>query len=62
MIYVVNAGENNPKRLWNSSADETDQSWSRDAIKIVLVSSRDSYPEIYVMNSDGSRPVRLNCQ
>jgi len=33
--------------------------WSHDGKKIVFTSDRDGDPEIYIMNADGSRPVRL---
>src|SRR5688572_13782771 len=33
--------------------------WSHDGRRIVFTSDRDGDPEIYVMNSDGSSPVRL---
>jgi Tol biopolymer transport system component len=33
--------------------------WSHDGKKIVFMSDRDGDPEIYVMNADGSNPVRL---
>ncbi len=33
--------------------------WSHDGKQIVFISDRDGDPEIYVMESDGSRPVRL---
>lgn len=33
--------------------------WSPDGKKIAFTSDRDGDPEIYVMNADGSRPVRL---
>jgi TolB protein len=33
--------------------------WSHDGGKIVFTSDRDGDPEIYVMNADGSNPVRL---
>src|SRR5262249_43196002 len=33
--------------------------WSPNGKKITFVSRRDGNPEIYVMNADGTRPVRL---
>ena len=33
--------------------------WSRDGKRIAFTSDRDGDPEIYVMNADGSNPVRL---
>lgn len=33
--------------------------WSHDGKRIVFTSDRDDDPEIYVMNVDGSNPVRL---
>src|SRR6266853_272449 len=33
--------------------------WSHDGKRIVFTSDRDGDPEIYVMNADGSNPIRL---
>jgi Tol biopolymer transport system component len=72
-IYVMNADGSNQTRLTNNSSYDSGPSWSPDGSKIAFVSDRHLPPpppigpppagpghtDIYVMNSDGSNPVRL---
>jgi len=67
-VFVMNADGTNRVRLTNDSAFDFNPVWSPDGTKIAWVTTRD-FPgivgninagfEIYVMNADGSNPVRL---
>ncbi len=48
-------------RLTNTTGfGNMDPAWSPDGLKIAFMSNRDSgYPEIYVMNADGSGQIRI---
>jgi PKD repeat protein len=60
-IYVMNSNGSAQTRLTFSSEVVRDEqpAWSRDASKIAFVSTRDGNKEIYLMNANGSNPVRL---
>ncbi len=66
-IYVMNADGSNQTRLTNDAGFDLDPAWSPDGTKIAFTSSRDFPPvgniangfEVYVMNANGSNPVRL---
>ncbi|HEX6332919.1 MAG TPA: hypothetical protein VFZ78_01765, partial [Flavisolibacter sp.] len=65
-VYVMNADGTSQVRLTNTTAIDARPSWSRESGKIVFTSGRDfSLPstnpkfEIYIMNADGTNPVRL---
>jgi len=71
-IFIMNADGSNQAQITDSEALNNDPSWSPDGKKIVFMSDRDcdsSRPEclehtdsrfdIYVMNIDGSDPIRL---
>ena len=50
---------NDPNDLNDDAWDDYRPDWSPDGRKIAFTSNRDGNPEIYVMNADGSDPVRL---
>jgi len=60
-IYVMNSNGSAVRRLTHTLgvADNWAPVWSPDGTKIAFTSNRDGNPEIYVMNSDGTNPVRL---
>jgi TolB protein len=65
-VYVMNADGTGTARLTRSPGEDCDAEWSPDGEHIAFTSYRD-HPEdsgvwngeIYVMNADGSRPIRL---
>jgi Tol biopolymer transport system component len=70
-IYIMNSDGRNATRLTNNKARDFTPAVSRDGKKIAFASNRDwshdgkyrdqesSYSEIYVMNVDGTAPIRL---
>jgi hypothetical protein len=59
-IYIMNPnGSGSIDRLTQNTAYDGMPDWSPDGAKIAFVSERDGNSEIYVMESDGSNPMRL---
>ena len=65
-VYAMNSDGTNEVNLTNHPADDAyhfggGPCWSPDGAEIAFSSDRDAdgYPEIYVMNSDGTNQVRL---
>jgi Tol biopolymer transport system component len=60
-IWIVSGeGGSDPSRLTlTDDASELQPAWSPDGSKIAFVTDRDGNREIYVMDPDGSDPVRL---
>jgi Tol biopolymer transport system component len=67
-IYVMNADGSNLTRLTNNSTTDSAPTWSPDGSRIAFHTDRDgidfeddpdSNYEIYVMNADGSNPIRI---
>lgn len=46
-------------QLTKNSFSDIDTAWSPDGMRIAFSTNRDGNFEIYVMNSDGSAPLRL---
>jgi TolB protein len=57
-IYTIRVNGVDATRLTNGTWD-AEPAWSPDGSKIAFTSRRDGRSEIYVMNADGSNPVRL---
>ena len=57
-IRVMAADGSYPANLTNNKAEDCCLAWSPDGSKIAFVSDRDSFG-IYVMDADGSNPIRL---
>src|SRR3989304_8426727 len=47
-------------RLTDAPAPDGFPSWSPDGQQIAFISERDAFPDLYVMNKDGSGPTRLS--
>lgn len=58
-IYTVRADGTSPKRLTDTTSNETNPSFSPDGKTILFTSDRDGNVEIYLMNADGSEQQRL---
>jgi TolB protein len=58
-LWVINIDGTGLTRLLDDSESAWGPSWSPTGDKIVFVSDRDGTAEIYVMNADGTNPVRL---
>ena len=59
-IFVINAdGTGLTNLTHNSTYVDARPAWSPDGTRIAFQSNRDGNDEIYVMNADGSNPVRL---
>jgi Tol biopolymer transport system component len=58
-LLVINSSGGSGQFLTETTAKETFPSWSPDGSRIAFTSDRDGHREIYVMNADGSQPVRI---
>jgi len=58
-IYVINVDGTGLTNLTNHPARDVRPDWSPDGRRIAFVSDRDGSPEYYVMDADGTDPVRL---
>lgn len=58
-ICVVNLDGTGFKKLVNNIETESDPRWSPDGSKIAFISYKTNYPEIYIMNADGSNIYQL---
>ena len=59
---VMGVDGKNARRLTALDSEADEPSWSPDSRKIVFVSTRDGFRELYVMNADGSGQKRLTFQ
>jgi TolB protein len=58
-IYVMNSDGSGQTRLTNDSTFDDEPRWSPDGRRIVFQSNRLGNCEIFIMNSDGTEPVRV---
>lgn len=58
-VAVMNTDGTNIVNLTNSDGGDYVPKWSPDGTKIAFIATRDGNNEMYVMNADGSNPVRL---
>ena len=59
-LYLMRAdGTDPPIQLTDTLDDEITPAWSPDGRQIAFATNRDGNYEIYVMNADGTHPVRL---
>jgi serine/threonine-protein kinase len=58
-VYVINADGTGLRNLTRHPAPDSRPEWSPSGGRIAFLSRRDQTREIYVMNEDGTEPVRL---
>jgi TolB protein len=58
-IFLAPTSDHVPRQLTSGVEDNNDPTWSPDASRIGFISRRDGNRELYVMNADGTNPVRL---
>ena len=58
-LSTIDADGTNIVRLTDDRTHNHSPAWSPDGTKIAFISTRDGNPEVYVMNADGTSPVRL---
>jgi TolB protein len=58
-IFEADLATRSLRRLTDAPGYDAEGSYSPDGSRIVFCSTRDGNPELYVMNSDGSHPLRL---
>ena len=58
-IYMMDANGNNPRRLTNNLRQDTNPAWSPDGKHIAYTSTIDRNQEIYVMDTDEGKLLRL---
>ena len=55
----MDADGQNVTRLTDSPSQDRSPTWSPDGLRIAFTSDRDGDDEVYIMNADGTGPVRL---
>ena len=60
--FVMGVDGKNARRLTPLDSEADEPSWSPDGRRIVYVSTRDGFRELYVMNADGSGNKRVTFQ
>ena len=58
-VFQVHIDGTGFENLSQSPGDDYQPAYSPDGSRVVFVSNRDGNAEIYIMNSDGSNPIRL---
>lgn len=58
-IHLINSDGTGARNLSASKQRDKDPAWSPDGKKIAFASKRDGHFEIYVMNGDGTDPIRV---
>lgn len=58
-IFVMDVNGENQRNLTNHPAEDAVPVWSPDGRQIAFESRRDGHLQVYVMNSDGSNPLRV---
>jgi TolB protein len=58
-IYTLRLVDSQLTQLTNNPVLDTEPLWSADSAQIFFLSDRDSNPEIYLMNADGSSQTRV---
>lgn len=55
----MNADRTGVARLTNTTTPEYAPAWSPDGYRVAFVSHRTGFPELHVMNPDGTNPTAL---
>ncbi len=60
-IFTMNPDSSDIQQLTSNEVDDSEPIWSPDLTKIAFLSARDGneHEEVYVMNADGTNPIRL---
>ena len=58
-LYSIRVDGTQRKQLTNSAGGNFSPAWSPDGLKVAFTSGRNGNNEIYMMNADGSSPLRL---
>jgi Tol biopolymer transport system component len=58
-IYALNLLDDTVRRLTNASPLNQMATWSPNGQQLAFMSSRDGYPSVFVMNTDGSAQINL---
>ena len=58
-IFIVDVTGNQTRQLTRGEGSNEDPSWSPDGRFLAFVSTRNSRPELFIMDADGSAPHRL---
>lgn len=58
-LFVLQLGDEQPRRITNDPADDRDPAWSPDGRAIAFVSKRDGPWELYIMDVETRRTTRM---
>jgi TolB protein len=60
-LYITDASGQRPKRLTYSNGANTSPSWNpKTGQQVAFVSDRGGYPQLYLMNSDGTSTTKFD--
>jgi len=60
-LFITDTSGGHPKRLTYSTAASTSPAWNpKTGQQVAFVSDRGGLPQLYIMNADGSSPVKVD--
>ena len=59
LALPMNANGSSQTNLTNTTAGENSPQWSPDGTKLYFVRNESGYDRVYVMNPDGTNPVKI---